>query len=129
MTPETERHLLSPREDAVLRHAASGMTDQQIANALEIRVSTVTTYWTRIRSKVGRLSRAELIAMTIRQRSLEIVNALRDEISVLRDRLAQEEARGNAAHAELEALQSRLRLAAKAVDIEGDVAAPQGHRR
>jgi PAS domain-containing protein len=51
---------------------------------LGIRVSTVTTYWVRIRSKVGQLNRAELIALCVRQKSQEAVTELRNEVMKLR---------------------------------------------
>lgn len=77
MKPKGERNALSAREDSVLQLAARGLTDQQIANELGIRVSTVTTYWIRIRGKLGQLNRAELIALSVRQRSQETLNDLK----------------------------------------------------
>ena len=73
----------------MLRLASNGLTDQQIAHALGIRVSTVTTYWVRIRGKVGQLSRAELISASVRQRSQETVNELRTENARLKEELGE----------------------------------------
>lgn len=100
MKPKDERNRLSRREDEVLRLAASGLTDQQIANVLNIRVSTVTTYWVRIRGKVGQLSRAELIALSVRQRSQEALNELRVENARLKSEVSHRQ------NAENEALRS-----------------------
>lgn len=109
MTQDPERNRLSPREEAVLRHAAEGMTDQQIANTLDIRVSTVTTYWIRIRGKLGRLSRSELVAMWVRQHSQDTVDALRHEVASLRKQLQEQEARTEAAVRDLELALTDLR--------------------
>lgn len=100
MKPQGERNRLSQREDEVLKLAASGLTDQQIANVLNIRVSTVTTYWVRIRGKVGQLSRAELIALSVRQRSQEAMNELKQENARLKTELTERQT------AETEALRS-----------------------
>lgn len=52
---------LSPREEEVINLAAQGLTDNGIANRLEISATTVNSYWVRIRSKLGSLSRTELV--------------------------------------------------------------------
>lgn len=97
MKPKDERNRLSQREDEVLRLAASGLTDQQIANVLNIKVSTVTTYWVRIRGKVGQLSRAELIALSVRQRSQEAMNELRMENARLKSEVSHRQSAENEA--------------------------------
>lgn len=89
MRAKSERNRLSRREGEVLRLASNGFTDQQIAQSLGIRVSTVTTYWVRIRGKVGQLSRSEIIAGSVRQRSLETLNELRSENARLRAELGE----------------------------------------
>jgi PAS domain S-box-containing protein len=61
-----DRSKLSSREDEVLALAIDGATDQQIALHLNISVSTVNSYWTRIRGKLGRLSRTELVASALK---------------------------------------------------------------
>ncbi|MEA2554537.1 MAG: hypothetical protein QOJ65_2713 [Fimbriimonadaceae bacterium] len=89
MKPRAERNTLSQREDEVLKLASTGLTDQQIANVLRIRVSTVTTYWVRIRGKVGQVSRAEMIAQSVRQGSQAAMNDLKTENAKLRAELGQ----------------------------------------
>lgn len=59
---------LSDQERAVLDLGVEGRTDEQIAQALNIRPSTVNSYWARIRGKVGPYSRSELAAMVFKQR-------------------------------------------------------------
>lgn len=58
---------LSARELAVLTFAASGYTDDMIANELGIRRGTVNSYWVRIRGKLGNLSRSELVARFVQK--------------------------------------------------------------
>lgn len=52
---------LSSRERQVLLLSGSGLSDQQIAERMELSPATVRTYWKRIRSKHSRLSRSEII--------------------------------------------------------------------
>lgn len=122
MKTRAERNHLSPREEEVLRLAGNGLTDQQIANALHIRVSTVTTYWVRVRSKVGQLSRAELISLSLRQRSQETMDQLKAEIARLNEELAQKKA------SELEALKSSeiMRAALEALPAGMLILRPDG---
>jgi len=57
--------IMSVREGQVLSMAASGHTDESIANELRISVATVRGYWLRIRAKLGGSSRAELVGKWI----------------------------------------------------------------
>jgi PAS domain S-box-containing protein len=57
---------LSEREKQLIELAANGFTDSAIANRLGIAEATVATYWGRIRTKYGALSRPELIAHAVR---------------------------------------------------------------
>lgn len=77
---------LSTRESQLLELAAAGLTDTAIANKLGISEATVSTYWGRIRSKIGPFSRTELVAKIIRQNSQQVVTALKEE----NHRLAQQ---------------------------------------
>ena len=70
---------LSLREQQILRLAAHGLTDQGIANRLGITRNTVSTYWGRIRSKLGPVNRAELVASYVRERAGEVLEKLRSE--------------------------------------------------
>lgn len=72
---------LSERELQILEMASSGLTDQAIANKLEISLATVSTYWTRIRGKYGHVNRAELVANFIRKNDQVEVNALKDSLA------------------------------------------------
>ncbi len=70
---------LSERERQLVKLAAEGHTDASIAHRLGISEATVSTYWGRVRIKVGPFSRPELIATIIRQELGEIVETLREE--------------------------------------------------
>ena len=61
-TPE-----LSPREFEIVELAILGLTNDGIANKLELSVGTVNTYWLRIRLKVGGLGRADSVARVIKE--------------------------------------------------------------
>lgn len=71
--------VLSERERQILQLACDGHTDQAIANELGISLATVGTYWGRIRSKVGHLNRAELVANYMKERSQTMIAKLRAE--------------------------------------------------
>jgi DNA-binding CsgD family transcriptional regulator len=64
LSPAAKR--LSQREESVLLLAAHGLTDKEIAKHLELSKRTVGTYWERMREKLGRLSRTELVARFVR---------------------------------------------------------------
>lgn len=68
---------LSARENEVLELASRGSTDTAIAHRLGISEATVNTYWGRIRSKLGPMSRTELVALAIRTRHRQVVETLR----------------------------------------------------
>ncbi len=76
---------LSARESQLLELAAAGHTDAAIAGKLGISETTVSTYWARIRSKVGPVSRTELVAKALRRTYQQMVSNLREE----NQRLAQ----------------------------------------
>ena len=104
--------------------AADGLTDQQIANALDIRVSTVNTYWIRIRGKLGQLNRAELIAITIRHSAEESLSELQRENDELRTMLAQKDRTEREAQLRATLLQTALEETGRAVMVasgEGSV--------
>lgn len=60
---------ITDREREVLRLAALGRTDKQIANELDITTHTVSTYWKRLRKKFQAASRSEIIASALRAES------------------------------------------------------------
>lgn len=80
---------LSQREQQVLDLAADGMTDLAIGAHLGIKLSTVSSYWMRIRSKLGPFSRSELVAKSIRRKDERVLSRLRE----VNERLAAEVAR------------------------------------
>jgi DNA-binding NarL/FixJ family response regulator len=57
--------LLSPRERQVIEHLAGGMTNREIAHALELSPHTVKNYLFRIFDKLGVSSRTELLYLTM----------------------------------------------------------------
>lgn len=59
----------SPREAQILKLAVSGYTNAGMANLLGITEATVSTYWNRIRSKVGLRSRSEILLSVYERRS------------------------------------------------------------
>jgi PAS domain S-box-containing protein len=104
---------LSERENQILRMAAEGLTDQAIANKLGISLNTVSTYWGRIRIKLGPVNRAELVANFVREQSGDQLERLRYENRQL---LAELE-RHNEAEREL---QSTLDLFQTLIDTAPD---------
>ena len=54
---------LTDRELEVLRLASAGNKDWQVAKALEVSTSTVTTYWNRVKMKLSVRSRSEAVAI------------------------------------------------------------------
>lgn len=57
--------VLSPREQEVIEHLASGCTDREIGDRLGISMRTVQSHLDRIREKTGRRRRAELTRLAI----------------------------------------------------------------
>ena len=58
--------LLSGRERELLDLAVEGKSDGEIAREMGLSVSTVNSYWVRIRGKVGPLSRTEIVGLVLR---------------------------------------------------------------
>lgn len=80
---------LSERENQLLDLAAAGMTDQAIATHLGISLPTVSTYWGRVRIKMGPHSRTELVATYIRDISSTAVLELRERNRELQGKLSE----------------------------------------
>lgn len=78
-TERRKKSELSDREKQLVKLAAEGHTDTSIAHELGISEATVSTYWGRVRIKVGPFSRPELIATLIRQELDEVVEELKEE--------------------------------------------------
>lgn len=98
---------LSPREEQIVALAVEGHTNMGIAHKLGLSLSTVNTYWVRIRMKVQGDSRTAVVARLIRQKAEQ---ALR-ESNVEREVLTQEIARKESALLDLHAALSLLQLA------------------
>lgn len=61
----TRASQLSTREHQIVRLAASGLTDKEIARHLAISPASVNTYWVRCREKLGVGSRAACVAIVL----------------------------------------------------------------
>jgi DNA-binding CsgD family transcriptional regulator len=53
---------LSERERQIVRLGARGLTDKEIADRLAVSITTVRTYWIRLRRKLNATNRAQAIA-------------------------------------------------------------------
>lgn len=76
---ETKHEALSPREGQLLEMAVAGLTDQAIANKLGLSLSTVSTYWGRVRIKLGPFNRTELVALYLKEESEHALSSLKKE--------------------------------------------------
>jgi DNA-binding CsgD family transcriptional regulator len=96
---------LSGRERSILDLAIKGFKDRAIADQLGISTGTVGTYWTRIRRKMGPVTRAQIAAVVGR---IEGSNGGNDEahlkLAELCERLEAETARRRAAERYLQML-------------------------
>jgi PAS domain S-box-containing protein len=70
---------LSPRERQLLNLAAQGFTDNAISHRLAISLPTVSTYWTRIRMKLGPMNRTELVAIYLQEQANDTIERLKSE--------------------------------------------------
>ncbi len=62
----------SDRETDVLCFAAQGMTDKEIALRGDVALSTIRTYWERIRRKTGTLSRTHAVAVAVQRGGISV---------------------------------------------------------
>jgi len=107
LPPNMDEKALSPREEQIVQLAVEGQTNEGIANTLGLSLSTVNTYWVRIRMKVQGESRTAVVARLIRDKAEQ---ALR-ESNVEKAELAQEIVRRQHALLDLRAALSLLQLA------------------
>ena len=77
---------LSPRQTEIMRLAAEGMTDKEIAQATGLSVGTLRSHWDRMRSRLGASSRGEVIARVAE----EVRRVMSCELEVLRHALRQQ---------------------------------------
>jgi DNA-binding CsgD family transcriptional regulator len=61
------RACLTPREQAVVRHASIGMTMQQTANALGLGEETVRSHFKKAQAKLGTRNRTHTVAEAMRE--------------------------------------------------------------
>ncbi len=64
-TNQNGMELLSPRERQVIQHVAAGLSNREIAHALDLSPHTVKNYLFRIFDKLGVSSRTELLYLTM----------------------------------------------------------------
>ena len=108
---------LSAQEVKVIELAADGNTDKGIANELGISPTTVITYWSRIRAKLGHHPRPELVAKYVELQAFATVQTLRREVERREEEL-------NKLSAHMEAWQQFIEFAPEAillVDVEGAI--------
>jgi PAS domain S-box-containing protein len=73
----------SAREREILLLAADGLTDKEIADRLGIAISTVSTYWIRLRGKSGAVNRSQALVKILGE---ELREAVRQAQRALEDR-------------------------------------------
>jgi PAS domain S-box-containing protein len=82
---------LSERELAVLELASEGLTDREIADRLAISPATVSSYWVRIRGKLGHFTRTEFAAQYLRAESDKQLSKLLASNQALESRAIERE--------------------------------------
>ena len=107
LVPNMDEKALSPREEQIVHLAVEGHTNDSIAHKLGLSLSTVNTYWVRIRMKVQGDSRTAVVARLIREKAEQALRAS----NVEKEELAQEIGRRQGALLELHAALSLLQLA------------------
>jgi DNA-binding CsgD family transcriptional regulator len=63
---DVDQDRLSQREEEILRLASQGLTDKEIASNLGVQISTVRTYWDRLKTKLSAANRTEAVARSLR---------------------------------------------------------------
>lgn len=85
------KHELSPREAEIVELAILGLTNEGIANRLNLSVGTVNTYWLRIRLKVGGIGRTDTVAKVIKERADRALRAANVDRDNLTEHIAEKE--------------------------------------
>ncbi|MCE9558712.1 MAG: LuxR C-terminal-related transcriptional regulator [Armatimonadetes bacterium] len=122
--PDGTTPTLSARELGVLHLAMEGLTDHAIAIQLDISMGTVNTYWSRIRTKYGAVSRTELVARYVTERAERAIAILRQENTLLLSALSQLDRNAGASDevfSALKVLSENVADAVVVVDPEGFV--------
>jgi len=89
---------LSPREHQLVKFASEGLTDTAIAYRLGISEATVSTYWGRVRIKIGPFNRTELVSVYLRAVQEEALDAVREENAKVIDQLRTSASEQSALH-------------------------------
>ena len=71
---------LSDQERKVVEFASEGYTDLRIGKELDIRSSSVQTYWKRIKTKLAASNKAQCVAIYLRFRYQERIDELTAEL-------------------------------------------------
>jgi DNA-binding CsgD family transcriptional regulator len=82
---------LSPREEEIVQLSIQGLTNEAIAQQLELSIGTVNTYWLRIRLKVGGTGRTDTVAKVITERAERALRDANVEHRELVEQVAQRE--------------------------------------
>ncbi|HWA83067.1 MAG TPA: LuxR C-terminal-related transcriptional regulator [Fimbriimonadaceae bacterium] len=69
---------ITKQESVVIKAAAKGMTDKEIAKLRGISVTSVRTYWDRLREKLHANGRTHVVAIVGRAKLLESEKARRE---------------------------------------------------
>src|SRR5579862_3843575 len=86
---------LGQREKEILQYAAQGLVDKEIAAKLNIKLSTVRTYWDRIRTKLKAANRTQAVTLGMPHNLLErageelagfALRAINDEVIAIRNK-------------------------------------------
>lgn len=112
---------LSPREEEIVHLAVEGHTNESIANELGLSLSTVNTYWVRIRMKVQGYSRTEVVARLIREKAEAALRESNKQKSELGEEITRRKTAIVDLHAALSLLQlamDQLRSAVWATDVD-----------
>lgn len=112
---------LSPREEQILDLAIEGLTNEQIAQQLELSISSVNTYWLRIRLKSREDSKTMIVSRFRREKNAEAIrdaNAKDDALARLKEEHLGVVLELQAALALLQLALDQLRSAVWATDQE-----------
>ena len=71
----------------IVKCAERGLTDSAIAKHLEISEATISTYWARVRMKLGPHGRTELVSMVLKAERDSALKELRNENAALTKRI------------------------------------------
>ncbi|HVT14453.1 MAG TPA: LuxR C-terminal-related transcriptional regulator [Fimbriimonadaceae bacterium] len=88
-TDPEKRLGITKQESIVIRAAARGLTDKEIAKSRGITVSSVRTYWDRLRGKLHATGRTHVVAIVSRAKLVESKKALRECEERLTDRTSK----------------------------------------